>query len=264
MLFHHQKRLDRALHHLERLKAEAGAWADESPYRTWTNLDVDGRYKLTWLEATEQPPAHLSLIVGDCVHNLRSSLDNLMLELAFVYKRGRVSKGIEGDSMFPIFTTDIAQDPECLKKFNRMARGIDPKAKSIIEGLQPYKRGDWFQHDPLWQLNWLNIEDKHRLPHVVLFARMGQAFFVPEHLSIDDIEYIHGTVESRAPIARYPAFDKTGAEVDIQVTPTPSVGFGQRVPPILRSMPVPMRLGFTHHHIVSKVLRPLRPFLKRQ
>ena len=92
---------------------------------------------------------------------------------------------------------------------------------------------------------------------------MGQAFFVPDNMSIDDIEYIHGTVESRAPIARYPAFDKSGAEVDMQVTPTPSVGFGHRVPPILRSIAIPMRLGFIHHHIVQKVLRPMRPFLKR-
>ena len=153
MVFHHERRLQRAIHHLEGLKAEAGAWAEECPYRTWANLDVDIRYKLTWLEATEQPPARLGLIVGDCVHNLRSSLDKLMLELAFVYKRGQVSKGVEGDSMFPIFATDIVDDSECLKRFNRMTRGIDPRAKTVIEGLQPYKRGDRFHYDPLWQLN---------------------------------------------------------------------------------------------------------------
>ena len=57
---------------------------------------------------------------------------------------------------------------------------------------------------------------------------MGQAFFVPENLSVDDVEFLFaGPIESRAPIARYPAFDRTGAEVNMQITPALSVGFGQ-------------------------------------
>ena len=92
---------------------------------------------------------------------------------------------------------------------------------------------------------------------------MGVAFFVPDNLSIDDIEPVFSLIESRAPIARYPTFDRTGAEVDVQPTPTLSIGFGERVPKQLRSMPVPLRLSFIHNHIVKNVLDPLRPFLTR-
>ncbi|QIN82052.1 hypothetical protein GBA63_04900 [Rubrobacter tropicus] len=146
MIFHHERRLQRALHHLESLKAEVEAWADECPYRTWVDFDVDARYKLTWLEAIDQPPARFGLIVGDCVHNLRSSLDNLMLELALIRGRGRVSKSVEGDSQFPIFAADPSLNPKRLAEFKRMTRGINPRAKAIIEGLQPYNRVDRFHH----------------------------------------------------------------------------------------------------------------------
>jgi hypothetical protein len=65
---------------------------------------------------------------------------------------------------------------------------------------------------------------------VVLFAQMGMTYFVPGALLTGDIEPIFGNIERRAPIARHPAFDKTGAEVDVHGRPRISVGFGQRSP----------------------------------
>ena len=137
MTFHHERRLDRALYHLDSLKAEVRAWAGERPYRIWSDFDVNPLYKLVWLEVLEPPPIDLSPIVGDCIHNLRAALDNLVLELAFAYKRGRASKSIEVDSGFPIFST---RSDENMKKLKKMLRGINPRAKTIIERLQPYNR----------------------------------------------------------------------------------------------------------------------------
>jgi hypothetical protein len=256
--YHHQRRLDRALYHLENLKADVGAWAEGHPYRTWSDFDVDNRYKVTYLEVLDQPPAHLSLIIGDCIHNLRAALDNLALELAAAHMGARLTKSIAEDSGFPIFATNRADTP---KELHKRLRGVDPRAKAIIEGLQPYERKNKFRGDYLWQLHWLDIEDKHRLPHIVLFAQSGSSLFVPDNLSGDDIQFFWDPIENRAPIARYPAFDKTGAEVDVHITPRLSVAFGQRVPQEFRTMPVPLRLAAIHDHIVRKVLEPLRPFL---
>jgi hypothetical protein len=259
MTFHHERRLDRALYHLESLKAEVRAWADERPYRTWSDFDVNDLYKLTWLEVLHPPSAELSLIVGDCIHNLRAALDNLIYELAVAHHGGRVPSNVEGKSAFPIFS----ESAQFARKRKDMIGGIAPAAQAVIESLQPYNRGGKFRRSPLWQLNQLSNEDKHRLPHVVLFAQLGVAFFVPDNLTIDDIEPIFSLIESRAPIARYPSFDKTGAEVDVQPTPSVSIGFGQRVPKQLRSMAVPLRLAFIHNHIVNSVLPPLRRFITR-
>lgn len=242
---------------MECLKAEVEVWAEERPYRIWSDFDVDSRYKITCLQVLDPPPAHLSHIIGDCIHNLRAALDHLALELAIVYKRGKVSEAIENDSAFPIQRKRNSKDLEC------KLRGIDPRAKAIIEGLQPYERGDRYRGDYLWQFHWLDIEDKHRLPHVALLAQRGSGLFIPDNLTTDDIEFFWDPVESRASIARYPAFDETGAEVDVQITPMLSVAFGQRVPREFRGMPVPLRLRAIHDHIVNNVLPPLRPFLTR-
>jgi hypothetical protein len=257
MTFHHERRLDGALYHLESLKAEVRAWDKERPYRVWSDFDEDVSYKLTWLEVTNRPPSDLGLIIGDCVHNLRAALDNLALELAIARKGGPVSNSIESDSGFPIFSTE---NPT---KFDCMLRGIDEGAKTIIQELQPHERGNGFRNDYLWQLNCFDIQDKHRLPDVVLFAQGGSGFWVPDNLTADDIEFFWNPIEDRAKIARYPALDKTGAEVDVQITPIPSIGFGQRVPREFRTMPVPIWLASVHHYIIRTVVNPLRPFLTR-
>jgi hypothetical protein len=259
MSYHHQSRLDRALYHLESLKEKRDAWRDENPFRTWTEHDADGTKKVLWVEVLKAPPVtQLSLIIGDCLHNLRSALDNLAFELALAHKGERLSKTMERDSGFPIL-------PKCsdqaLKNLNRNLRGVDPTAKTIIQGLQPYNRGEGFAtNDPLWQLNQLNVEDKHRLPHVTLLGTASLSYWV-QGFEADEIEPFFPVIQDRAPIARYPAIDNTGAEVNVQLTPTFSVAFGQRAPKQLRGLSIPDALARIHRHITRKVLRPLAPFL---
>jgi hypothetical protein len=259
MSYHHQSRLDRALYHLESLKEKRDAWRDENPFRTWTEHDADGTKKVLWVEVLKAPPVtQLSLIIGDCLHNLRSALDNLAFELALAHKGERLSKTMERDSGFPIL-------PKCsdqaLKNLNRNLRGVDPTAKTIIQGLQPYNRGEGFAtNDPLWQLNQLNVEDKHRLPHVTLLGTASLSYWV-QGFEADEIEPFFPVIQDRAPIARYPAIDNTGAEVNVQLTPNLDIAFGQRAPKQLRGTPVPARLEYIHRHIAERVLPPLVPFL---
>lgn len=258
MTYHHQQRLNRAIHHLESLDAELVTWRKGNPYRTWEELNSDGTKNVLWVELLEPPPvAELSLIIGDCLQNLGNALDNLAFELAVAYKKGRVSKSIEGDSAFPILYT---RSENSLKKLNCILRGAHPDAKAVIEGLQPYKRGHRYTNDPLWQLNQLAVEDKHRLPHITLFGTVSLAFWV-HGFGADEIEPIFCPIEDRAPIARYPAVDETGAKVNVNLTPTLSICFGQRAPKQLRGMSVTHRLWQIHSYITKEVLPPLVPYL---
>src|SRR5215217_7431133 len=101
--YHHQRRLDRALYHLESLKEKLDAWREENPYRTWIEPDAGGTKKVLLVEVLKAPPfTQLSLVIGDCLHNLRSALDNLAFELALAHKGEQLSKTMEGDSGFPI------------------------------------------------------------------------------------------------------------------------------------------------------------------
>jgi hypothetical protein len=257
MTFHHERRLQRALYHLDSLEAEIAAWVEEGPYRTWSEPDVDRTKKVLCVEVLGTPPAELSLVIGDCLHNLRCSLDNLVLELAIARNKGRpVSSNIESTSGFPIF---IKENPS---KLDDMLRGINPRAKTVIEGLQPYTRGERAKIDPLWWLNKLENMDKHRLPHLVFFTPKSLSFIVPGDYVTDEIELMRwGPVEDRAPIARYPASDKTGEEVDVYLHPDFSVSFGERVPEGIPRLAVPQVLRDIHRRIVRKVLPPLQEFL---
>ena len=71
-------KLEWAKHHLNELRWRVAGYIDTHPYQVW---DVDDpasgekRYSVTF---TTEPPDELGLVAGDCVHNLRSSLDQLI------------------------------------------------------------------------------------------------------------------------------------------------------------------------------------------
>jgi len=65
----------------------------------------------------------------------------------------------------------IADNPKAFKGAKRRITDIPSGAQVEIEGLQPYnRRQDDPTRDPLWILNELSNIDKHRLPHLTLFA----------------------------------------------------------------------------------------------
>jgi hypothetical protein len=264
MTFHHERRLDRALYHLESFKAERAAWREENPHRLWTEVDAESGENVLWAEILKPPPDSLSLIAGDCIHNLRAALDNLAFELALAYIRGPLPSDVEKKSAFPIFTKDIADDPQSRKNFDKMTRGISPRAKADIEELQPYKRGDSFRSDRLWQLNELSREDKHRLPHAAVLNNLSTlTYFVPDNPGFEGVEVLLKFFDNRAPIARYPAFDSTGAEVRVNFTAAFDVCFSGRAPKRLWGDPILGTLEGIHRHIVKEVLLVLTPYLTR-
>ncbi len=265
MTFHHERRLDRALYHLESLKAERDAWREERPHRFWTEFEVERSKKVIWAQVLKPPPASLSLIAGDCIHNLRAALDNLAFELALACAKGSLPPGVEGYSAFPIFHKDIAKYPKSLKKFNVMTGSIDPLAVAEIKRLQPYHRGDWFFRDRLWQLNQLEVIDKHRLPHTTTLNNLSAlSFFEPDGIGIEEIDTLFTFFDESAPIAQYPAFDSTGAEVNVDFTAAFDVCFSEGVPGGLLGSSISSTLKSCYLHIVNKVLPVLTPFLTRR
>jgi hypothetical protein len=241
VIYHHQRRLDRALFHLEDLKAEVNTWLKERPHRTWTVTETedDVPKKYFYCQVLRRPPSHLSLIVGDCLHNLRSALDNLVYELAVVHHGGQLPSDIEEILMFPIFDTRKG----FREKGKYRIRGLDPSAQKVIEELQPYnqERNNWATRNPLWKLNALSKRDKHRLPPVASLVNLtALSYIVPDGIETEDVQQMVTAFENRAAIARYPALDKTGAEVeDIDFNPIFSVGFSHLVPKELLGRQIP-------------------------
>jgi hypothetical protein len=71
---------------LESLETESRLWRERNPYRITHEPDPQTNKKLIRVKVLEQPPAAIRLIIGDCVHNLRSALDNLAYALAEDYR----------------------------------------------------------------------------------------------------------------------------------------------------------------------------------
>lgn len=92
----------------------------------------------------------LSLIAGDCLHNLRCALDHIVWQLV-IANRNQPSRS----NQFPVCETP--QDFADNLKRRRLA-GVYPNAVTAIEQLQPYNT----RTDRLLVLSELNNVDKHR------------------------------------------------------------------------------------------------------
>lgn len=103
-----------------------------------------------WLARIRKPvPLDLSAIIGDVVHNLRSTLDLLVCDL--VRSAGKSTKRV----YFP-FCDTLTDLPRVIKERNLHHAGAD--VVDTIERLRPYKGGNV----ALRAVHDMDIEDKHR------------------------------------------------------------------------------------------------------
>jgi hypothetical protein len=74
-----------------------GAFLDSEPYPVIIESDPHhGRYVIKLQNPKPLPMKELAVVIGDCVHNLRSTLDYIAWELAGANPNDR-------DTMFPIY-----------------------------------------------------------------------------------------------------------------------------------------------------------------
>lgn len=105
-----------------------------------------------------EPPAVWGVLIGEAVHNLRSSLDHLAWALAHRPWR---------KTQFPMFMrAEDAWSREALS----MVKGIPAKYVALMERAQPYNaKGPPVEH-VLAVLNHLSNHDKHRLLHTTILS----------------------------------------------------------------------------------------------
>jgi hypothetical protein len=160
-------KLVRADEHLQALNTEVTNFLAIRAYEVVTQQDVPRSYISAKVVYRRAPPNRLLMLIGDVLYNLRSALDHLAWRLAGTQANRR--------SEFPIFSDK--------RKFSAVNSDGTPKrgsglekmhdmpapAQTAIESLQPYHRvhGLPKESEPLWLLQQLNIEDKHRTLNLV-------------------------------------------------------------------------------------------------
>ena len=234
-------------------------------------------YYCAWIDAPELDLQRLALTVGDCLQCFRSALDHLAFELASAFTIP-MTDDTEKSSEFPILSDvdrhgNFGKGPDKWRD-SRASKvgGMDSAAQALIEGLQPYHRGEAYDTDPLWRLHELNRIDKHRVLHVVTRAMEGSLLDLAGAKNLASLGTADGSEwtlrsggeimpEGRALVARWAAVPIDPAKpMHVGFKPVLGVSFAPGTP-LVADTPVLEVLGEIRDHIMSAVLPPLVGFL---
>lgn len=161
-------KLDRAKEHLQTFDEESGDWLEKAQFCRFIP-ENDGDERVYILHIRDSPPMRLAAVIGDCVHNIRASLDYLAWELV------RANHGTPGDkTYFPIYRYWKVGTNFSPKAVN----GMSPDMVAEIERLQPYYGGQNPDVSILWFLSQLSNTDKHRTINIVVGAVQVKDFRV--------------------------------------------------------------------------------------
>ena len=147
-------KVERAKEHFRDLQARYERFLEAKPYRAIRD-DESHTGGLVWrVEVSEQPPLYGSAIAGDCVHNLRSSLDLLVCEM--VRAEGNPIKDHTG---FPVYKSADAYANVLKSRDFGKVKGAPKCAVDLIMKAKPYEGAN----NPFGRLHQLDIADKHKL-----------------------------------------------------------------------------------------------------
>lgn len=137
---------ERAETHIAEFNRERIAFLDKNPCVVRAQYNAETAHTDYIVEHVEKVPATISLVVGDAVHNLRSSLDHIAAAL--------VDKSTT-QSGFPIFKDSDAFNAG----FAGKTKGMSALDQERIWFIKPHLCGS----NTLWGLHRLDIADKHHL-----------------------------------------------------------------------------------------------------
>jgi hypothetical protein len=250
----YERKLERAGLRLEALEAEVRHWLNENSPTVQTKFDPQSGMNTVWVEGPiRKPPIHFGLIVGDCLHNLRSALDNLVYELAVKHNGAPLDDEIV---LRPMFL--IEEKREDFKNRKWRPKYITPEAQAIIEQMQPYNQTNVaIDRKHLRVLNELSNMDKHRVPHVALgIVPKGVSVIEPSDDYERDLKVFNWRmIDESMMMFQYPPAEGT------DVVPSFGVGFGPEAPVGARQWPVDTILRWLLDAINGKVVPPLKQYL---
>lgn|GEM_PF-1917404 len=136
-----------------------GTFSDQDPQPHFSRgyFDPDTWEWIERFQIREPPPLRWGVMLGECVHNLRSALDHLVCQLTL----------LDGGTMEDCAQTQFPIASKCKAQFDRMADrripGLSEWHRAMVRRAQPYRAGDSAWKHPLAILADLSNADKHRL-----------------------------------------------------------------------------------------------------
>jgi hypothetical protein len=226
-------KFNRAREHFVAFRTEVVDWMENNAGSV--RCDPGGRaFEHTWSLDLPVPPPKIrwGVLIGDALHNMRSSLDHLAWQLAL--KDGEPP----GYTAFPIFRnredairTDASGNPRRGSALYKIAGIRDPLARDAIESVQPYKSPDGPDGHPLWILQTLNNADKHRIIQPMLiqtnYAALPWRPLTDAPAGSITVAFNHDPLEDEPAFARITSTDavlEAGDDYDVTIEPQLDIG----------------------------------------
>lgn len=160
-------KLRRAMRHIQELEDTIDSYFSGDWYVLKSDIGKEGNPRFNF--TLRKPPEEFDTIVGDAIHNIRSTLDLAAVEL--VRLNGGNTKGV----MFPFARSEMDFSAACKKKnINRATLA----AQELISSLRPYGGGN----ETLLSLHDLDIQDKHH----TLIPNTSFVEFPPISVKLDE------------------------------------------------------------------------------
>lgn len=245
-------KLLRANEHLDTLYAEAGVFFKTTKRNFILKTNGQEAWIVHWIEDSF-PPIRLGVLLGECVYDMRSALDNLVCGLIRTKDSQAGCKGTQ----FPIRTSPKIWKDNCEKDL----KGVEPAAQKIIRDLQPcFRLPSSPEDDRLNVLNVLCNSDKHRA--VTLTMAYSHDLTARVHANDGTIHVAKATKPLYAgdvhtlPLDLDPSTIETSARVETsgtEVLVIREIGpWGER--------PVWLVLSELLEYVRDRVVIPLKPF----
>lgn len=141
------------------LARSVASYRKSIPYRVIRVADHDTAEWTTYAVIEQQPDAALPLVLGDCVHNLRSALDHAVFALSVKAAGRDLTEGEARDPAFPICDTQEGWTSAKARQLRFLPSGLIEVIRLAQPMLGPEDtRANW----PLRVIADLDNADKHR------------------------------------------------------------------------------------------------------
>lgn len=152
-------KFNRSRQQFDVLRSEIGEFfeQDPRPHHSRGYFDPEAWEWIERFQIREAPPLRFGVVLGDCLHNLRSALDHLICQLTL----------LEGGTMADCEKTQYPIASKSEEQFEGIADYRIPmlskRHRAMVKQTQPYRAGDDASAHPLSVLAELSNADKHRV-----------------------------------------------------------------------------------------------------
>jgi hypothetical protein len=152
-------KFNRSSEQFDVLRTEIWRFLNEDPEPHFSRGEFDAD-TWEWIERFQgrEPPLRWGVILGDCVHNLRSALDHLICQVTLL-DGGTMDDCAE--AQFPIASKSEQQFENMADR--RLPACFSDKHRAMVREPQPFHAGEGAPRHPLSVLADLSNADKHRV-----------------------------------------------------------------------------------------------------